>query len=361
MYSMNRTALFAVLACGGCVIAEPELGSTAQALVKDDGCPPNECGSNSSVIDGVHFYELSTSLGIPNSEGVTVTGYFGLPAGTTRLDVYNNELVARNANGTVVRRGSQLLYSGFELEVNGKVTYLWVTAFHRTLNYWAKPAPPGALHSYRFDYIVEGSGISTPRPLCTVTALADGEAALDAFVFEGDRYDPTTKQISTGAATKGWFNIAFMGGAPAKTHRMRATTASSDLANGVTSTLAQRQALFNMWTGNYCGDGTSFTVPGEPLRVRDAKNWIAHTSAWSWQDDNKVASYEAVWNADGAVCLDVPRRDDDAPGYRDVIAEHCANVDHPLPQCSQLKAFPDNWQDRGWYFTANPFEFAVIP
>jgi hypothetical protein len=352
MTGMSRAFLLS-LACFGCVVADPDLETTEQPVIYADGCPPKECGSNSSVINGVYFYELPTSIGVANTEGVKLLGYLGLPPGTTRLDVYGNELVARNAAATIVVKGPKLIGSTFVLEVDGKVVHLQVTDFHRTLRYWAADDPTELLSSYTFKYITLGVS-SIPTPLCTVVDLADGAAALDAFVFEGDRYDPKTKLVSTGVATRGWFNIACMGGAPAKMFRMRATTASSNPAKGIATGLAQRQSLFNLWIANYCGDGTPFTVPGEPLRVRDAAKWIPQSSAWSWQEPADLGSYGAVGGPGGAVCLDTPRRDDDAPGYRTVIEDHCKSVGHELPRCDELDVFPEGWQLLGRYASANP-------
>jgi hypothetical protein len=276
-----------------------------------------------------------------------------LPPGATRLDARKNELVAKNALGAVVATGSDLVGSRYILQVAGQAVTVEVKAFHRTLQYWA--ANDGTrLSSYTFEYLVVEGPNTIWKPLCTVQDVADGVAALDAFVFEGDRYDPVTKQVTTGAVTKGWYNLACMGGAPAKTFRMRATTASSDpfAPKPITTTLDQRQSLFNLWTANYCGDGTPFTVPGEPLFVRDEKSWIPLSSAWSWEKETQLDSYEAVWGPEGAVCLDLPRRDDTAPGYRAVIQKHCDGVDHDLPLCGT--AFPDQWQTSGAYASANP-------
>jgi hypothetical protein len=348
------------LRCGGCVVADPAVATSTQFVTFQDGCPVDDCGSNSSVIDGVYFYELSRS-GVPNSEGVRIVGYAGLPAGAVRLDVERNELVARNAVGKRIASGPKVINSIFLLEVNGRIVPLKVAKYHRTLRYWA--ADDGTqLPSYTFEYPVVDGTSTTIKPLCTVADAADGDAALDAFVFEGDRYDPVTKTVTTGAATKGWFNLACLGGAPAKTFRMRATSASSNpyaLPTPITTTVAQRQSIFNMWVANYCGDGQAFTVPGEPLRVRDARGWIPLDSGWSWdaepgESGMQVGSYEAVWGPDGAVCLDLPRRDDSAPGYREVIADHCENAGHDLPLCSDLAVFPDAWSGADWYATANP-------
>ncbi|HEY5920752.1 MAG TPA: ADYC domain-containing protein [Kofleriaceae bacterium] len=350
---MSRASLFA-LACGGCLLPEPEpaLETLSQAALMDDGCPPKECGTNSTAIDGVYFYEVNRN-GLVNSEGVSIIGYQGLPAGAVRLDARKNELVARDAFDNVVASGPSLIGSGFTLDVNGTVHLLRIIDFHRSLRYHAFDDGT-ALMSYTFAYPVVTPMGTTWKPLCTVEDLADGAASLDALVFEGDRYDPVTRKVTTGAVTKGWFNLACLGGGPAKNHRMRATTASSDPLNGITTPLSQRQALFNVWSANYCGDGKPFTVPGEPLRIRDRAKGIPLTSGWSWEDEAQLDSHEALWGPDGAICLDTPRREDSAPGFRTLIADHCKSVGHELPYCSELDGAPPTWLPGSTYWTANP-------
>ena len=353
MYVMSRASLF-VLVCSGCLLPEPEptLDTVTQAALMDDGCPPKECGTNSSVVDGVHFYELHWG-GVPNSDGVSLIGFQNLPAGATRLDVNKNELVAKNAMGVVVASGPQLIGSGFTLDVAGTVHLLRIIDFHRTLRYHAfDDGTP--IMSYTFAYPVVTPMGTAWKPLCTVEDLADGAASLDAIVFEGDRYDPVTKAVTTGVVTKGWFNLACLGGGPGKQFRMRATYASSNPAAGIISTLPQRQSLFNVWGANYCGDGKAFTIPGEPLRIRDRASGIPLTSGWSWQKEADLDSYEAIWGPHGAVCLNTPRREDSAPGFRALIADHCKSVGQELPYCDELKEFPAQWESNGSYFTANP-------
>src|SRR6185295_18525269 len=91
----------------------------------------------------------------------------------------------------------------------------------------------------------------------------------------------------------------------------------------VPTTAAQRQAMLKMFTADVCGDGTSFTVQGQPL---------------VWADANGVTSFvkppgslEAIWNEGGALCLDTPRRPELAPA----IATRCGAR---LPRCGALSA-----------------------
>lgn len=69
--------------------------------------------------------------------------------------------------------------------------------------------------------------------------------------------------------------------------------------------------MFKMFTADVCGDGTSFTVHGQPLLWADAKGITKFASA--------PASIEAIWNDTGAVCLDTPR----VPKLASSIAARC--------------------------------------
>jgi hypothetical protein len=88
--------------------------------------------------------------------------------------------------------------------------------------------------------------------------------------------------------------------------------------------------MFKMFTGDYCGDGTPFTVRGRPLLWEDAKVITRFTAT--------PASLEAVWNENGAVSLDQPRR----PELAAAMNAHC----RPLPRCTP--------QTAGHVTSANP-------
>jgi hypothetical protein len=120
--------------------------------------------------------------------------------------------------------------------------------------------------------------------------------------------------IATGAASRGWINIACAGTALAKLFLVRHTEASQE----VRTTRAERQAMLKMFTADVCGDGTSFTVHGQPLFWADVKGITRFPDA--------PASIEAVWSAKGAVCLERPRRSELAGA----IQARCG----PLPRCT---------------------------
>jgi ADYC domain len=159
-----------------------------------------------------------------------------------------------------------------------------------------------------------------PQPLCTA-------GVNDVILFAGNRYDAARKTVTeTGPSTRGWVNLACAGTALAKLFLLRHTEASQE----VPTTRAERQAMFKMFTADVCGDGASCTVHGQPLFWADAKEITRFPET--------PGSVEAVWNENGAVCMDQPRR----PELADAIDGHCG----PLPRCTP--------QSVGHVVSANP-------
>jgi len=223
-----------------------------------------------AAIDGHRFHELNVT-GAPNAAGLVVTAVKG-----RQIDVRDSSGMAHTILIAAV----------------GSVTM-----------------PVGAAEKvpvYQMTYTNAKQPV--PQPLC-----AGGEN--EAITFSGDRYDAATKTIiATGDETRGWINIACQGTALAKMFLNRHTEVSQRVA----TTRAERQAVLKMLTGDVCGDGTAFTVAGQPLLWKDQKNVTTFMAA--------PASIEAVWSDTGAVCLNEPRR----PEFAAEIAAHCGR----LPRCS---------------------------
>ncbi|MDC0671273.1 ADYC domain-containing protein [Nannocystis radixulma] len=90
-----------------------------------------------------------------------------------------------------------------------------------------------------------------------------------------------------------------------------------------TSLKDAHQAAVRMIRADYCGNGTTHTVNGNPIDVSDR---------WSIQTPGTVWPVEAKWGPDGAVCLNTPRR---ASWSRaTVIAECVAAGKGVLPYCT---------------------------
>lgn len=66
------------------------------------------------------------------------------------------------------------------------------------------------------------------------------------------------------------------------------------------------QAATRMVRADYCGDGNSYTVPGKQLELYDVLGATVHDSTASDYGTTRPM-VEAVWDASGAVCLDIQR------------------------------------------------------
>jgi hypothetical protein len=77
---------------------------------------------------------------------------------------------------------------------------------------------------------------------------------------------------------------------------------------------AERQATLRMVTADYCGTGHSFTVNGTPVAWRDAAGLV--------EPIGKENVIEALWDADGAICLTKPRHAD-----LDEVAAECGEIE----------------------------------
>jgi hypothetical protein len=257
--------------------------------------------------------------GSPNSAGFAV---IAVRKGTIPYTVENAgpALVARpQVAGAPRLEGPSLVDLVFTLRDTTARLYTLRIAATNTTRFWADPQAP--IRTYALTYAALDA--STSRPLCT-TSLNE------AILFAGDRYDSVNRTvIATGAEASGWINIACAGTALAKLYLTRHTEASQIVA----TTRGERQAMLKMFSADVCGDGTYFTVHGQPLLWADAKGITKFASA--------PASIEAIWNEKGAVCLDTPRK----PELTSAIAARC-----PRPSCGGATT-PSG---RGYVISANP-------
>jgi hypothetical protein len=241
-----------------------------------------ETGWNSPVVDGAEiagfaFHELGLA-GQANTSGLRLTT--PLPA----EGLASTELELRDAAD---RR--------YQIQIAGVAQ----------TRFWAGTKNPVT------TYVMTTTSAAdpTPRPLCA------GERN-EAILFEGDRYDAATRTVTaTGAGAAGWINIACKGTALAKLYLTRHTEASQQ----VVTTRAERQAMLKMFTDDVYGDGTTFTVPRQPLLWQDAKGITTYRST--------PRGVEALWSENGAVCLSDPRR----PDSERAITAHGARP----PRCTE--------------------------
>jgi hypothetical protein len=319
-----RMSAFAVVLGAGCMtgaLDEPPTDNVQQAIGLDpETCDEFMCGTNSPQIAEFGFWELNLPTvlgtpGLPNNVGMQLLDFV---QGT---DVYlptvrRGRLSATRVttSGTVITlSGAALVHGAFELVNRGKLFRLTVSAVG-SVKSWAQPAdvllrPPVMLETYKLDWTElnqNGTPFSDPVNMCKhppnvedpTTLGMTGDFAYQTLLFEGDRID-ARKKLDT-RVNNSWFNLGCAGSALAKMALTGHTEASAN-AHAFSTTLAERQTMLKMLAADYCGDGTPFTVGGQPL---------------SWRDDagtmkllGQPLVLEARWTDKGAACLDKPRID----------------------------------------------------
>jgi len=294
---MTKTAMLAVIAA---LAVQPSSLAGASA---------------SKPANGRAFHELNLH-GLPNQVGLSIVRVERDRA-SYLLEISGTSITARPRDSrSQALTGRDLVGLKLQLRDSTGVESVIEFAGTGTTAFWAGPAV--SVPTYTLSYT--SAAQSDPQPLCTANSN-------DAIIFAGDRYDAEHKTVTgTGEETAGWFNIACSGTALAKLHLTRHTEASQI----VKTTAVERQAMLKMFTADVCGDGTSFTVHGQPLLWADAN----HLTAF----DRPAATLEAVWTERGAVCLDTPRR----PELAAAIAARCGQ----LPKCTD---------QRGYVISGNPY------
>lgn len=309
-------------------------------------CEAQDCNLNGSNMGAFQFHELH-ERGLPNNAGLVLDGLWKLGV-RYQPDVARGRLVGYRP-GSLPLLGLQLQGSYLRLvDANGAEWRIYIEHVSNDLDPWQFP-DDGKVQTYRLRYLAPGAAPSSKRGFCNQPPAAtdvDGGnwAALDeAFFFTGDRYDRNTKRVTvpTTAAASGWFNMACVGSLIAKVHMLGYTSAAARPAHD--TSLAERNDLFAMYTGNVCGDGYSHTLPRTPIR------WVGSNGWHDYNDYNlagEPSAFEAVWGDGRAKCLDTFRIAANQPSI-------VCGTGVPPPSCDDL--FADGvWTDDGTLMSAVP-------
>jgi hypothetical protein len=231
------------------------------------------------------------------------------------------------------------LIGGYLYLTNGSRSFEIVVTEVSTVDSWAQPAagaPHVTLESYRLDWteLVNNTpgrfqNVCKNPPTRESSDLLGmvGQNAYHTLLFEGDRIDAAHK-LDT-AIDPSWFNLGCAGSALAKMALTGHTQAAAN-ANTFVTTLPERQTMLKMLAADYCGDGTPFTVAGQPLNWADDHSTMKLTALLAQPPQPLVL--EARWTATGAACLDVPRVDAHpttlsaqvfGPNVYDQVRNHC--------------------------------------
>jgi hypothetical protein len=334
-----------IVGCGGTAAPTgPATGGVESALAGQDNCPALGCGLNGAWLgENIPFRELDLG-GQANHAGLKVgpfkQGGFGL-----KLDVRGDELIGVTPQKKL--RGAELVGAVLTLTRNPRETYrlrieavkhtcFWTEKCAREQLDWIEecaraqsdrteerarkrpdcPDPSDILPLYTITFTKDGDPSHKDENICSPTIGADralGTIDGTVVVFRGDQYEDSGYLVRSDDKSR-WFNIACAGTAISKLHLLRHTTAGSrDKPAGpprITS-LAQRQTLLRMLTGDYCGIGYPFTVNGHRLSYTFAQEWGPQVPSPFAETSN--ASIDALWNEHGATCLGTPRLSDRAP------------------------------------------------
>lgn len=331
-------------------------------------CPTDGCGGNSPVIEGVPFERLHL-LGQANPQSIKIVKVVKVVDGSEtpmQLQLVDESgqpagdgdrlrgVMTTASGGVLILEHIRLIDTRITVSVDTvagpKMYEIRIAGVMPTdgTRFWVRDQR--AIETYDFrSRLAFDEDPQHERPLC---ANLDGDPTkIHALVFGGDLYDPVTKEITAGTTTHGWINIACADSALYKMHRIGHTSAAQRRLQGfgIATDIPQRRAMLNAWTANVCGDGTSFTVQGEPIKLAESGGWLPLNSEYlDPLDELETESIEAIWGPNGAICLNTPRRLDKEPGICTDVANKCK----PDP-CTKEQI--DNWTKIGHVLTGNPF------
>jgi hypothetical protein len=256
-------------------------------------CPTWQCGFNAAEVNGRSISELNLD-GAANSMGLRMVGFIA-PAGLLggyKLDVVDDELIAVGNGPTL--RGDSLIGATIMVKESGLLALPLpiVILDHEEVPSWAAGAPP--VSTYALLYPDLGSLLGV-RNVCSGDLLDTLSTA--TTVLGGETYDLSSKTVQANKPR--WLTLACAGSAAAKMKLMNYGPQSDFDGAGHPATVAQRQATLKMITADYCGTGKSYTQNHTPLAWENADGTV--------QPFAGAGALEAVWSANGALCLEQTR------------------------------------------------------
>ena len=289
-----------VCAVAALVVALPAMN--AWAAPDDDPCPIVGCGSNAPHLTEPHLGQLNLD-GERNSYGVRIEHLLvnGLPY---RLAIEDGGFVGHRPGGRTIAGpalvGGEIVIT--RTESDGEESRLRILvadlAMVRTWDDTRRGLPV-------YHLKIDRAGDGTWSELCHHPPEIDMEDGIERWSTPVlGRYSYRELAPVAGSRERGWFNIACAGQAffKMKRHGYDDADHSDD----------QRQATLRMITAAYCpGVSWNYTLYGTHIywqnRAGDAAVGELDLDARvSWVSDTRGV-LEAVWNRDGATCLNTPR------------------------------------------------------
>ncbi len=262
--------------------------------MRTDTCGRWRCGFNAAEING-HSLQTLNLNGAANADGVKIVGFLPPPltllSGYT-LGVENDELVAKKGSGRLKK--AQLVGSIILVQVELGLVLPVTIAGYESVPSWADGGAPVAAYTLIYPELASLLGV---KNVCAGSLLEPLASA--ATVLGGETYNNETKEVNAGQT--GWFTLACAGSAAAKMKLMGYAPQTNFPGTSAPSTADARQATLKMITADYCGEGVSYTANGTPVV------WENHEGTVDSSNWHTPGVVEAVWTADGALCLGTPR------------------------------------------------------
>jgi hypothetical protein len=300
-------------------------------------CPELGCGLNGAWLGAdLPFRELDLA-GQPNEAGLKIESFANRDGDPLAIDVVGDQLLGRIGGG--VKSGTALEGATLTLVTAKAPVSRYFLRIERVSStaFWTETCASTKCDTvplYTITFTKQG-GPTKPTSICEpLDPDIDGDPSIDgtAIIFRGDRY--TDEYDVDEPPNTSWFNIACAGTATSKLHLLRHTRASRG-PDRITS-VAQRQAVLRMLTADYCGVGHPFTTDGHPLRYTFRQRWEPLRPRFD-ESGRTLSSIDALWDADGAICVGTPRladqqaEDELLREIRAVCGRPVVRCDHPLP------------------------------
>lgn len=268
---------------------EFEVSSVEQALV---ACPNWACAQNNPTLNNRNFHELAED-GTANAEGFQL-GPMVKDGVSYRVRVVGTRLTGYSRLNTI--SGAALVGAYFYVVDQGQHVLRVNINGIAAVPVWAGPKKGEMLESYRLEW--SDPVADRIQNLCSTPPLEKpqgsellGQKGDYTLVFENARYDAKAKTVLPG--DRNWFNIGCAGHALSKL----LLTGHHPLTGS--AKVIEQQATLKMLVADYCGDGTPFTVGGEPLYWTSSNGYMPFFA--------NPETLEARWNEHGAVCIGQPR------------------------------------------------------
>lgn len=145
--------------------------------------------------------------------------------------------------------------------------------------------------------------------------VPDEQGNIEAVLLGGYHVDLASSKVSARADT---LMFACLSGALGKALRWGYRPGAGAVDD------AAYQAAIHMVRADYCGDGVSWTEPGQEIDLHD------RFAVNDWKNPGQFTATEAIWGPDGALCLGTPR----LQGQFTADDIECPNG--PLPACGAL-------------------------